>query len=65
LTFNKRGGPLDSPCFQPPTSVALWEYSGFASDFTNHKWCAKHYVGLMLPDGSIKRCDCPCHLVNP
>ena len=63
LSFTKpRGDAVGSPCHQPETPAAIWEYSGFTKGFTNHKWCAKHYVGLMLADGSIKRCDCGCHL---
>lgn len=58
-------GWLDSPCEQydlPPTEqVSQNEYCGYRQVFTKHDWCQRHYIGLMLEDGTIEGCYCPCH----
>jgi hypothetical protein len=51
----------DTLCFFRPLTVEEWDYSGFKKGFTNHLWCAKHYIGKRLKDGTIKRCECACH----
>lgn len=57
----------DSPCeaqdLAPVEQVSINEYCGYRRGFTKHDWCSKYYVGLMLNDGTITRCGCPCHQV--
>lgn len=56
---------LDSPCeaddLPPAEQESQNEYCGYKRGFTKHDWCQRHYIGLMLEDGTIKRCGCPCH----
>jgi hypothetical protein len=56
---------LKSPCEYPDlpavAQALLNHYCGFRPDFTKHDWCARHWIGVMLRDGTIKRCPCDCH----